>query len=109
MSNDIAIDKRLLTGFVREVISHKDTPSLIVVLAENVRYLTLCRKIVNSFKLNNRKLFGLLGKVCFEHGTDLEWLENRLTPAARALGLQAERGVQLDYYAILGINKDADF
>ena len=108
-SNDIAMDKRLLTGFVREVISHKDTPSLIVVLAENVRYLRLCRKIVNAFKLNNRKLFGPLRKVCFEHGTDLEWLENRLTPAAKALGLQVERGVQLDYYAILGINKDADF
>ena len=108
MRNDIYMGKRLLTRFAREVILQKDTSSLILVLAGNVRYLILCRKIVNSYKINNHKLFDLLNKVCFEHGIDLEWLKNRLIPAAKALGLQVERVAQLDYYAILGINKDAD-
>ena len=108
MRNDISMDKRLLSRFAHKVILQKDTPSLILVLAGNVRYLMLCREIVNTYKINNHKLFDLLSKVCFEHGIDLEWLKNRLTPAAKALGLQVERVAQLDYYAILGINKDAD-
>jgi hypothetical protein len=102
------MDKRLVLGFVREVILQKDTPSLILLLAGSVRYLILCREIVISNKTKNNRLFDLLHKVCFEHGIDLEWLKNRLTPAARALGLKVERVAQLDYYAILGIDKDAD-
>jgi hypothetical protein len=102
------VDKLLLTRFTRDIILQKDTPSLILVLAGNVRYLMLCREIVNSYKISNHKLFDLLSKVCFEHGIDPEWLKNRLTPAAKALGLLVEKGAQLDYYAILGIDKDAD-
>ena len=86
MRSDIYMDKRLLRRFAREVILQKDTPSLILVLAGNLRYLILCH----------------------EHGIDLEWLKDRLAPSAKALGLQMESVAQLDYYAILGIDKDAD-
>jgi DnaJ-domain-containing protein 1 len=102
------MDKRLISRFAHKVILQKDTPSLILELAGNVRYLMLCREIVNCYKINNHKLFDLLSKVCFEHGIDLEWLKDRLTPAAKALGLHLERVAQLDYYAILGIKEDAD-
>ena len=109
MQNDFTMDNSLLRRFVREIILQTDTPSLILELAGNCRYLMLCREIVNSYKSVNPNFFNLLNTVCAEHAIEPEWLKKRLVPAAKALGLQLERRYQLDYYAVLGIEQDANY
>ena len=46
--------------------------------------------------------------VCRIQGLDFQLLQEKLIPAARALGLTLSSNTQVDYYNLLGVSPDAD-
>jgi len=46
--------------------------------------------------------------VCRRQGLDFQLLQEKLIPAARALGLTLSSNTQVDYYNLLGVSPDAD-
>ena len=97
-------NKKLLTDFIRQVRSFSDTPSLIQLIAADAGHLMLCREIVNISSQRNQEFFTSLKAVCRKQGLDFQWLQEKLIPAARALGLTLSSKAQLDYYNLLGIS-----
>ncbi|BBO75663.1 hypothetical protein DSCW_30800 [Desulfosarcina widdelii] len=98
---------QLLTRFVRQVQNRLDTPSLIVMIAANDHYLRLCQTIVNPAAASSPFSREIIERVCRNHGWRLRDLQERLAPAARALGIASANGGSADYYRILGIRETA--
>jgi hypothetical protein len=97
-----------LTRFVGQVRYLTDTPSLIQLVAMDAGYLMVCRAIVNAPLHRKQEIVGSIKTVCRIQGLDFHWLQQKLTPVARALGLTLSSNVQLDYYHLLGIGPEAD-
>lgn len=97
----------MLNRFIRQVRSNSDTPSLIQLIAADPGYLMLCIEIVNSSAQRKQDSIKPIKAVCQTHGFDFQLLQEKLIPAARALGLTLPPNVQLDYYALLGISPKA--
>jgi len=98
----------LLTRFVRQVRYLTDTPSLIQLIATDAGYLMVCRAIVNDSLHRKQEVVGSIKTVCRIQGLDFDLLQQKLTPAARALGLTWSPNAQLDYYTLLGVSPEAD-
>ncbi len=98
----------LLTRFVRQVRSLSDTPSLIRLIAADAGYLMVCRAIVNDSLIKKQEAVGSIKTVCRLQGLDFQLLQEKLLPAASALGLTLSSNAQRDYYALLGVSPQAD-
>jgi DnaJ-domain-containing protein 1 len=99
----------LLTRFIRQVRPLSDTPSLIRLIAANAGYLMVCRAIVNDSLHRKQEVIRSIKTVCRIQGLDFKLLQEKLIPAARALGLTlSSDAAQLDYYTLLGISSEAD-
>jgi DnaJ-domain-containing protein 1 len=98
----------LLTRFVRQVRSLSDTPSLIQLIAADAGYLMVCREIVNDSLHRRQEVIKSIKTVCRIQGFDFRLLQEKLIPAARALGLTLSSETQLDYYRLLGVGSEAD-
>jgi hypothetical protein len=90
------------------VRSLTDTPSLIQFLASDAGNLILCRTLVNESCSENHEFSQTLRSACREREPDFAILQEKLIPAATALGLTLSPDLQLDYYTLLGINPEAD-
>jgi len=98
----------LSTRFIRQVRPLSDTPSLIQLIAADAGYLMLCRAIVNDSLHRKREAIRSIKTICRIQGLDFQLLQEKLIPAARALGLTLSSNTQLDYYNLLGISPEAD-
>ena len=98
----------LLTRFIRQVRSLSDTPSLIRLIAADAGYLMMCRAIVNDSFNRKQEDVRSIKMVCRMQGLDFQLLQEKLIPAARALGLTLSSNTQVDYYNLLGVSPDAD-
>lgn len=104
----ILADKRLLSRFLKQVYSAYDTPSLIKLIAQDDKYLELCRAISNVNQKNSPRVFQDLDIECQKQGFDLYTIQLKLNPASIALGLVKSSGEQVDYYSLLGVEATAD-
>lgn len=100
--------KQLLTDFIRLVGECIDTPSLIVLIAADADYLQLCRSIVKPAANSNPAFTETLVSVCRNNGMDPDRLKEKLSPAARALGIVQSPVTSPDYYQLLGVRSKAD-
>lgn len=98
----------MLNRFVKQVRSLSDTPSIIQLIAADAEYLMLCREIVNDSNQVKQETIKPIKAVCHKQGLDFQILQDKLIPAARALGLTSSSNAQLDYYKILGVSPKAD-
>lgn len=94
--------------FIRQVGEINDTPSLIMIIAADADYLRLCRSIVDPAAESNPKFSKTLESVCRDHGLSLSRLKEKLTLAARALGLMHTSNTSADYYRLLGVRSQAN-
>ena len=101
-------NSEFVTRFIRQVGSLSDTPSLIQFLAADAGNLMLCRTLVNDSCSEKFEINRTLRSVCRNGEHDISILQKKLLPAARALGLTTSSDVQLDYYALLGVDTEAD-
>ena len=101
-------DTKILTRFVRQVRLLTDTPALIQLIAADAGYLMVCRAIVNDSLHGKQEFNGIIKTVCRIQGLDFQILQEKLTPAARALGLTLSSNTQVDYYHLLGVSPEAD-
>jgi hypothetical protein len=106
-NTNILEDSELQSHFVAQVFRIHDTPSLIQVVAGDVKYLLLTSAMVNAESENNTALLRSLHAVCRQQGIEYSLIYERLIPVARSLGLAADSMNQLDYYAILGVMPNA--
>ena len=97
-----------MTRFIRQVRALADTPSLIQLIAADAGYLILCRTLVNDYYNEKQEFNRTVKAVCRKQGLDLVLLREKITPAARALGLTLSANVQLDYYDLLGVGSEAN-
>ena len=100
--------KQLLTHFIRQVGERSDTPSLIMLIAADADYLRFCRSIVAPSNEPGAQLSEPLFSFCRDNGTNPNRLKEKLTPAARALGILPSSGTAVDYYRLLGVRSKAD-
>jgi len=98
----------LLARFIRQVRSLSDTPALIRLIAADAGYLMICRAIVNDSLHRKQENSRSIKMVCRRQGLDFQLLQEKLIPAARALGLTLSSNTQVDYYNLLGVSPDAD-
>ena len=98
----------LSTRFIRQVRPLSDTPSIIRLIAANAGYLMVCRAIVNDSLHRKQEVVRSIKTVCRKQGLDFKLLQEKLIPAARALGLTLSSNAQLDYYTLLGVSPEAD-
>jgi hypothetical protein len=106
VKNDIFKDQKLLTGFIRQLCSLPDTPSLIQFVAGDEDYMLMGSRIVNASAGDSQGL-QLITEICRNHGLDFQVLKEKLTPVALALGLAVSSENQSNYYEVLGISADA--
>ena len=97
-----------LTRFIRQVRSLSDTPALIQLIAADAGYLMVCRAIVNDSFHRKQEMIRSIKTICRIQSLDFQLLQEKLLPAARALGLTLSSNAQLDYYALLGVSPEAD-
>ena len=98
----------MLTRFIRQVGSLSDTPSLIRLIAADAGYLMLCRTIVSDSFDRKKEAIRSIKTVCRIQGLDFQLFQEKLIPAARALGLAlSSKKAQLDYYTLLGVSPGA--
>ena len=102
------INTPMLTRFVRQVRSLSDTPALIRLIAADAGCLMVCRAIVNDSSHRKQETIRSIKTVCRLQGLDFQLLQEKLLPAARALGLTLSSNAQLDYYTLLGVSPEAD-
>ena len=100
--------KQLVTLFIRQVGERSDTPSLIMLIAADADYLRLCRSIVAPSTEPNSQLADSLVSFCHDNGMNPKRLKEKLTPAARALGIVESSDAAVDYYRLLGVRLKAD-
>jgi DnaJ-domain-containing protein 1 len=98
----------LLTRFIRQVRPLSDTPALIRLIAADAGYLMICRAIVNDPLHRKQENSRSIKMVCRMQGLEFQLLQEKLIPAARALGLTLSSNTQVDYYNLLGVSPDAD-
>jgi DnaJ-domain-containing protein 1 len=98
----------LLTRFIRQVRLLADTPALIQLIAADAGYLMVCRAIVNDSLPRKQEDVMSVKTVCRLQGLDFQLLQEKLLPAASALGLTLSSNAQFDYYALLGVSPQAD-
>jgi DnaJ-domain-containing protein 1 len=98
----------LLTRFIRQVGLLSDTPSLIRLIAADAGYLMVCQAIVSDSLHRKQEAIRSIKTVCRVQGFDFQLLQEKLMPAARALGLALSSNTQLDYYTLLGVSPEAD-
>jgi len=98
----------LLTRFIRQVRLLADTPALIQLIAADAGYLMVCRAIVNDSLPRKQEDDMSVKTVCRLQGLDFQLLQEKLLPAASALGLTLSSNAQFDYYALLGVSPQAD-
>ena len=101
-------NSHLLTRFIRQVRYLTDTPSLIQLIATDAGYLMVCRAIVNDSLHRKQEVVKSIKTVCRIQGLDFHFLQQKLTPVARARGLTLSSNAQLDYYHLLGICPKAE-
>lgn len=99
---------QLFAHFVRQVGLRKDTPSLIMLIAEDADYLRLCRSIVDPGTEPDSQFAASLISFCRDKGMNMRRLKEKLTPAARALGIANAFDASPDYYHLLGVPSQAD-
>jgi DnaJ-domain-containing protein 1 len=104
---DLYKNSDLLTRFIRQVGSLSDTPSLIRLIAADADYLMVCRTIVNDSLDRKKEAIRSIKTVCRVQGLDFQLFQEKLIPAARALGLALSSNAQLDYYTLLGVSPGA--
>jgi DnaJ-domain-containing protein 1 len=97
-----------LTRFIRQVRSLPDTPGLIQLIAADAGYLMVCRAVVNDSLHGKEEFNRIIKTVCRAQGLDFQILQEKLIPAARALGLTLSSNTQVDYYNLLGVSPEAD-
>ena len=100
--------ERLLTRFIRQVGERNDTPSLIMLIAADAEYLWLCRSIVAPGTGPNSQFSESLISFCHGSGMNPSHLKEKLTPAARALGIVQSSDASPDYYHLLGVRSKAN-
>ncbi|WP_319405223.1 J domain-containing protein [uncultured Desulfosarcina sp.] len=100
--------KQLLSQFVRQVDERNDTPSLILLIAADADHLRLCRSIVDPTAGSNPTFAATFMRVCLDNGIISRQLTEKLTPAARALGIVQASDASRDYYHLLGIRSRAN-
>ncbi len=99
---------QLLTHFIRQVGERSDTPSLIMLIAADADYLRFCRSIVAPSTEPNAQFADSLVSFCRDNGMNPNRLKEKLTPAARALGIVQSSGAAVDFYRLLGVRSKAD-
>ena len=97
-----------MTRFIRQVRSLSDTPALIQLIAADADHLMVCRAIVNDSCNRKQEAIRFIKTICRIQGLDFQSLQEKLLPAAKALGLAVSSNAQLDYYTLLGVNPEAD-
>jgi len=107
-SNHPCCQEQLLTEFIRQVGERNDTPSLIMLIAADADYMRLCRSIAVPSTKSNLAFAETLISVCRDSGLNPNRLKEKLTPAARALGLLQSAHASTDYYRLLGVRSKAD-
>ena len=95
------------TRFIRQVRPISDTPSLIRLIAANAGYLMVCWAIVNDSLYKKQEVIRSIKTACRIQGLDFKLLQEKLIPAASALGLTLSSNAQLDYYTLLGVSPGA--
>ncbi len=100
-------ETRALENFIRRVRSATDTPSLLQLLAGDGELLLQCRRLVKGFSDNQAPLLEIFAKICRRQGLNPESVHGQLELAARALGLSAPSGPQVDYYRYIGVDPSA--
>lgn len=100
-------DERRLRSMLEELYRAPDTPALIQLVAGGRDYLSLCRTLANPVSAAEKQTFSRAAKIMAAQGKDLRRLTDRLHPVACALGLADFEEGRPDYYAILGIGRDA--
>ena len=100
--------EQLLTHFIRQVGERNDTPSLIMLIAADAEYLRLCRSIVAPGTGPNSIFADSFISFCRGNGMNPSRLKEKLTPAARALGILQSPNAAVDYYRLLGVRTNAD-
>ena len=98
----------LLSRFVRQVRVLKDTPALIQLIAADAGYLMVCQVIVENSHHRQPEIVRSLKAVCRIQGFEFQLLQEKLRPAAGALGLTVSSNAQLDYYNLLGVRSEAE-
>ena len=98
----------MLTHFIRQVGERNDTPSLIMLIAADAEYLRLCRSIVAPSTEPNSQFAESLISFCRDNGMNPNHLKEKLTPAARALGIVQSSDASPDYYHLLGVRSKAN-
>jgi len=99
---------QLLTHFIRQVGERNDTPSLIMLIAADAEYLRLCRSIVAPSTGPHSQFAESLISFCRGNGMNPSHLKEKLTPAARALGIVQSSDASPDYYHLLGVRSEAN-
>jgi len=102
-------EARKLDRFVRKVLTARDTPDLIRMLAGDGELLTLCKTLVGIVPEKEPVLWGTFSATCRKRGVDPVRIRERLIPAARSLGIGLGSEKQADYYALLGVEPSAPF
>jgi DnaJ-domain-containing protein 1 len=77
-------------------------------IAADADYLMACRAIVNDSLHRKQEVIRSIKTVCRIQDLDFKLLQDKLIPAARALGLTLSSNAQLDYYTLLGVSPEAD-
>jgi len=100
--------EQLLTHFIRQVGERNDTPSMIMLLAADADYLRLCRSIVDPSTEHNSRFADSLISYCRDNSMNPRRIKEKLTPAARALGIVQPSDASTNYYHLLGVRTKAN-
>jgi len=100
--------EQLLSHFIRQVGERNDTQSLIMLIAADADHLRLCRSIVDPTAESNPTFAEALISGCRDNGIIPRHLAEKLTPAARALGIVQVSDASPDYYHLLGVRSQAN-
>ncbi|MGA6924745.1 MAG: J domain-containing protein [Desulfosarcina sp.] len=95
---------RSLARFVRQIAACADTPTVIMTVAADAEYVDFCRAIAVPAIPADPLFTDILGTICHAHGINPIHLRERLSPAARALGLQSGYCGNSDFYDILNVD-----
>ena len=79
-----------------------------MLIAADADYLRLCRSIVAPDADPSAQFTDALVSVCRDCGMNPIRLKEKLTPAARALGIVKSSYATVDYYRLLGVRSKAD-
>lgn len=104
---DMTNHELLLARFISRIDAHQDTPSLILLIAADTDCLLACRSIVDPTAKSVSIPASTLQRICRQHDWCLEDLREKLTPAAKALGIISPGKAAANYYQVLGVQEKA--